>query len=148
MRLGVDIKGLRNLDRVLRSLPERVRKRVLGAASLEMAKVARGTARRLHRPNVRTGRLMRSIVAKRKRVKGPDGHSHSGAVLRAGAGWARHAHLVEFGTLNPDGSRRSRAFPFMRPALNKHHGRMLTAARGRIARLLPRAIAAAQRAGG
>ena len=147
MRADVDIKGLRNLDRTLRALPSRVRKRILGAASLEMAKVARKTARRLHRPNVRTGRLLRSIIAKRARVRGPDGESRSGAVLRAGAGWARHAHLVEFGTLNPDGSRRSRAFPFMRPALNRHHGRMLRAARGRIRRLLPRVIAAAQRGG-
>ena len=139
MDLDLDIKGLKNLDAVLRSLPDRVRKRVLGAATLEMAKVARGTARRLHRPNVRTGRLMRSIIAKKKRVKGT-----SGAVLKAGAGWARHAHLVEFGTTNPDGTRRSRAFPFMRPAIHRHHDRMLKAARGRIRRILPRVLAAAR----
>ena len=133
---GVKMKGLRNLDRTLRSLPDKVRRKALGAASLEMARVARHTARRLVR--VRTGRLKRSIVAKRKRVRGKDGRIHAGAVLKAGARWAAHASLIEYGT------RRARAFPFIRPATRLHHGRMIRAARGRIARLLPRMIRQAQ----
>ena len=130
-------RGLRNLDATLRGLPERVRKRVLGAASLEMARVARHTARRI--VQVKTGRLKRSIVAKRKRVRGHDGRPGAGAVLKAGARWAAHAPLIEYGTS------RARAFPFLRPAIHRHHGRMITAARGRIARLLPRVVAAARK---
>ena len=131
---------LGDLDATLRALPVRVRKRLLGAASLEMAKVGLHTARRLVR--VRTGRLKRSIVAKRKRVRGPGGAMQGGAVLRAGARWAAHATLIEYGTS------RARAFPFVRPAVERHHRRMLRAARGRIRRILPRVVAAAKRRGG
>ena len=133
-------RTLANLDATLKRLPGRVRGRILGAASLAMAKVGMHTARRLVR--VKTGRLKRSIRVARKRVRGPEGYT-KGAVLRAGARWAAHAHLIEYGTRNPDGSQRTREFPFIRPAVKRHHGRMIRAARGRIARLLPRAVKAA-----
>ena len=135
------VRGVRSLDATLRALPVRVRGRILGAASLAMAKVGRHTARKLVR--VKTGRLKRSIRVQRKMVPGPGGHKRKGAVLRAGAAWARHAHLIEFGSENVRTGRRNRAFPFVRPAVRRHHGRMIRAARGRIARLLPRAVKAA-----
>ena len=137
------LRDLKKLQGTLNDLPEQARTRILGAAALEMAKVAKGTARRIVR--VRTGRLKRSITVKRMVVRGPDGSKRKGARLKAGAGWARHAHLIEYGWTDRRTGKRAGPFPFIRPALEQHQGRMIKAAKGRVQRLLPRAVKAAKR---
>ena len=141
----VKFKGLTKLDKTLERLPAKVKQRLIGAASLEMAKVARHTARRL--VPVRTGKLKRSIRVRRKVVKGPDGVRRRGAQLQAGARWASHASLQEYGFRHFRSGKMVKAQPYVRPALRKHRGRMLRAAQGRISRLLPRAVKAAQSGG-
>ena len=137
-----NIRGTRELRKTLDALPDRVRTRILGAMAFEMAKVAKRTARRL--VPVRTGRLRRSIMAKRMVVRGPDGQKRKGARLKAGANWAAHASLIEYGFQSRSGSAVG-PFPYIRPALERHHSRMIRAATGRARRLLPRAVKAARR---
>lgn len=104
----IDISGAREIEQVLKQLPPRVAKQVversLRAGARVIVKEARAKVRR------RTGMLAKSIaVAKTKR-------GDRGGAGRIFIGFrpphSRRAHLTEYGT------RHSRAFPFMRPAID------------------------------
>lgn len=98
------ILGLRGLDKALRALEPKLARQQLGNAVAAGARVVRDEAKA--RVPIETGLLKESIVVRRPR--GTLGQAVVGFLSPV----SRRAHLTEFGTS------RSRAKPFMRPALD------------------------------
>lgn len=125
MEMDVDIGGIEDINRALQALPGLMAARVQGDGLIAAARVARGHAQSL--VPVRTGALKKSLRARRraqtietltgrKRVPG------AAAQLVAGGKGARHAALVEYGTI------RAAAQPYLEPALLATRSTQLRAA--------------------
>jgi HK97 gp10 family phage protein len=112
MQIDFNITGLKEINALLKELPEKAQERVIKSAVRSGAQVVRKEAKRLVPKD--TGELERSIKVQAGRPrskskitfrvgfeKTPDGRSPS-----------RRAHLTEFGTSTQP------AQPFMRPALD------------------------------
>lgn len=125
MDLEFNLFGEKELEQVFEALPERMQKNVLTSALRGGASVISKAAKANIKSDgtVRTGLLHKSITVKVKRYT-------SAGVVYAAVGPSRtvvgttekgrriapanYAHLVEFGTI------RSRAQPFLRPALDRN----------------------------
>ncbi len=125
MEMDIDIEGVDELNRALRALPELLAVRVQGDGLIAAARVVRDEAKTL--VPVKTGSLRDSIRASRRaqtvdtfrgRKRVPGG----AAQVRAGGKGARHAWLVEFGTV------KTAAHPYLEPALNGNRSRLLRVA--------------------
>ena len=111
----VELEGVEQLERAIRQLPEGLVVRVYGDATAAMARVVARTAR--SEVPVVTGALRNSIRVRRvgeryrgRRIPG------AAANLFVGGPGARHAHLVELGTI------RAAANPFLQRSLDKRIG--------------------------
>lgn len=113
--------------KALERLPEALARHVQGGGALEVAKIIRKSARTL--VPVKTGALKKSIrvrqVSQKIQIKilGPPvrvPRSASQALAGNQAG-AFHGHFVEYGTI------RSRAQPFLEPAVRTNHSQFLRA---------------------
>ena len=102
--------GLALLEDAINQLPEGLVFRVYGPACRAMARVVAKEARALVR--VRTGALRRSIRVRTVTERYGSRRVPSAQVLAGGTG-ARHAHLIELGTVNAP------AYPFLRPAIDR-----------------------------
>ena len=125
MEMSFEMEGMEELLRAMAALPGLVAERVYGDGMQAASKVVRDEAKRL--VPVRTGALRDSIRARRRvgyvetftgRKRVPGG----AAQVFAGGSGARHAVLVEYGTVHDP------AKPFLEPALLSDRNRQLTAA--------------------
>lgn len=109
----VKITGLKELARVLETLPEDVRDKAMNKGTLEGAKMIRDTAISL--APYRTGKLRENIVARKRKDTIFDAE-HQVLVRAIGKADnpknAFYAYFVEFGTS------KSAPAPFMRPAVD------------------------------
>jgi HK97 gp10 family phage protein len=123
----MELKGAKELEAALLALPKRVRKAAIRRALIKSAMPIAQHARALVKANsTRTGRLERVInvattLSRRQRRSRARGADRKAVEVFLGAGPARQAHLIEFGTgprVHKDGSSTGavRAEPFMRPA--------------------------------
>ena len=109
----VEIKGLKEVNRALKVLPERVQKNILTAGVRAVASDFAKSAKRL--APVDSGDLKKSIKVKKRRSK-----NRSYVRFTVGVDKTKfhvfYGHMIEFGTANIP------AQPFMRPAFeqNKH----------------------------
>ena len=97
----VEVEGLKELESLLKKLPDRVALNALNSGMRAGARVIAKEARSL--VPVRTGRLKKAITVRKKRKPG---------YFTAGAEGVPYAHLVEFGTVDWIGR------PFLRPAFD------------------------------
>ena len=122
-----EMHGDEEFAKALEQLPEALARHVQGGGALEVAKLIRKAARNL--VPVDTGALKRSIrvrqVSQKIQIKLlgaptriPRSASQTLAGNRAGA---FHGHLVEYGTI------KSRAQPFLEPAVRTSHSQFLRA---------------------
>jgi HK97 gp10 family phage protein len=116
-RVEFQIKGAKEMERLLEELGPRVASRLGDRALRAAARVIIREAKRL--VPVRTGALRRSIVG----VSSSRGRAANQRLVQIGfkPPVSRRAHLTEFGT------RHSAQRPFMRPALDSKHSAALTA---------------------
>lgn len=131
MNLLQNISGLKEIEEVLKKLPENMAKRAtygaLRAGAAVIAKAARAKVKA--NPSIDSGLLEKNITsrARRRSKKGSAVvsvgiHRKAAQVVRKGRKKpvkvvpSRYAHLVEFGTEH------SPAEPFMRPALDEQVG--------------------------
>lgn len=106
------LKGAREMEKVLRAMPKAVAQAETERAMIFAAKPLRDEAKRLVRKGA-TGDLERSITLSRtKRAQGRRRRLAGVIFLGFKRPESRRAHLTEFGT------RFARAFPFLRPALD------------------------------
>lgn len=114
----VRISGLAEVEKVLRALPRAVAQSEIEKALAFGAIPIRDEAKRLVQK--RSGELRDAIRISRTK-RGPRRRVRRGGVIFLGFSQpaSRRAHLTEFGT------RHSRAFPFMRPALATKFGAFL-----------------------
>ena len=119
------VTGVKELQKVLKRLPDRVARKVVAGALRSGATVIRREARRL--APVDTGLLRKSLII--KRPKGPAARRN--VVLIGTSRKAPHGHLFEFGTV------RMAARPFLRPAIEGKHGEALA----RMGQMLGRGVA-------
>ena len=125
MEIALSISGLDEAIRVMERLPGLLSERIQGDGLIAAARVVRDQAKA--RVPVRTGALRRSIRALRRSgnvetsggVQRVPGQS---ARVRAGGPGARHAFLVEGGTVH------SRAQPYLAPALTSTQSQQISAA--------------------
>lgn len=103
---------LRSLEEALEAVDQLVASRVRGDGCAAMARVAAKAARQY--VPVKTGALKRSIRVRRTtdRSRGVK-LRNAAANLFAGGKGARHAHLIELGTV------RAAAIPYLAPAITK-----------------------------
>lgn len=113
----ISVTGLKEIDKVLRGLPVQLQDRVLKTAHADAAKPLISAAKSI--VHVKTGNLQKSIGVVRTSLKktGEVGLVQVGP-RRGGGNKGYHAHLIEYGKTNRDGTR-SRKFPFMEPAFNQ-----------------------------
>ena len=123
-----EIKGAAEMARVLRALPGKIGDRLLANAVRAGGRVILKEAKR--RVPVKTGRLRDSLVVKKDRTRPGVVVVHVGATYAA-----RHAHLVEFGTVH------SAARPFLRPAFDETAGEALAKIGDTLGRGIERAAA-------
>ena len=122
-----ELHGAEDFVKAIEKMPEALARHVQGGGALEVAKIIRKAARNL--VPVDTGALKRSIrvrqVSQKIQVKllgGPTRIPRSASQALAGnQKGAFHGHLVEFGTI------RSRAQPFLEPAVRSNHNQFLRA---------------------
>lgn len=112
VRRKIELHGAKELDAVLRQLPDRVERQVLGAgirsgATLVRREIMRDAPRGSEPPHPKYGRLVTNIAVSKRQVRpGAVGYTvHSGRAF-----WAR---FLEFGT------RFMAARPFFRPAFDR-----------------------------
>lgn len=112
------IQGARELDKVLKKLPERVARTVVRGAVRKAAKVVEAEMR-ARAPVGPTGNLKASIG--QIGVRQPDKRKvvRTVGALKRGGRKGYHAHLVEFGTV------KTPARPFIRPAFDRTKGEAL-----------------------
>lgn len=115
-----EVKGLRELGESLKKLDRDMAEKLSWQATGAAASVVKKRAQRniQSSPSVRTGRLLRSVIAKRL-PKSQTEYTAEHIVTVRGRGnrsskvGASHAHFVEFGTINMPPE------PFLRPALEQ-----------------------------
>jgi len=105
------IQGAKELDRVLKRLPERVARNVLRGAVRKGAKVIEDEIRR-RTPVGATGNLKASITQRGVRQVDKRTLTRQVGSFKGGKFKGYHAHLVEFGTVKMS------ARPFIRPAID------------------------------
>lgn len=127
---GFKIEGARELDAVLKRLPDKISEKVLVAAVRAGATVVAKDMKR--RVRVRFGKLRDSIVV-RKAPRKKYGRRKGLVVIGFLKPTSRRAHLIEFGT------RHSPAFPFIRPALAANGGEAIDTIGHKLARDVDRA---------
>ncbi len=112
------MSGVRELDKLLKKLPERVARNVVRGAVRKAGKVVE-TEMRTRAPVGPTGNLKASIG--QIGVRQPDKRKvvRTVGALRGGGFKGYHAHLVEFGTVKMP------ARPFIRPAWDQTQGEAL-----------------------
>jgi HK97 gp10 family phage protein len=119
-KVRMRIKGVEELIANLRAIDDTLKKKALQKGVTAGSKiVARSASARVHR---RSGQLAKSIGAKVKTYRGSGkvvgiiGPRQDFKIMYHGkpVDPVRYAHLVEYGTV------RSRAFPFLRPALDEN----------------------------
>ena len=142
-----DLRGAKELERMLKDFPKKIQETVLDASVRAGASLIRKEARKNLRQNrsIKSGRLYKSF--KTAKIRGTHGHFRIFTDRTA-----PHAHLVEFGTaprrleephvveLSPGvwatvthtGS--APAKPFMRPVLDEHQREILRAIATRMAK--------------
>jgi len=123
--IDVKVGGFDELERQLLALPGLMADRIMGDGLAAAGRVVRNEARLL--VPVDTGALQRSLRTRRRAtyVNLPTGRVRvpgSGARTLAGGAGARHAYLVEHGTV------KNRPKPYLLPALISTQGRQLGAA--------------------
>ena len=141
--LGLNVKGIEALKKTLKGLPGEVEDKAVQAGSLRMAGVVARQARKNHRPNVRTGRLIRSIRTRKGVVRPDDGGRTKGAKVVAGSKLVVYAPYIEFGKPG-----KAKAFPFLRPAFRTGQQRQVEEFGAGVKRGLVLAARAAKRKGG
>lgn len=123
MSVKLSVTGLKEIDSVLKGLPNQLQDRVLKNAHADAAKVlirdAQATA-----PMGKTGNLKKSIGVERISIK----KTNELGLIRVGprrkGGYKGfHGHLVEFGKTNRDGTR-SKANPFFEQSYNRTKGQL------------------------
>ena len=124
MEMEVQIKGMDEL-------PGLVAERVQGDGLSAMARVVRDEAKQT--VPVKTGKLRDSIRARRRAAKVDTGRGvkrvpGAAAQTLAGGPGARHAHLIELGTV------KAAARPYLEPALLATQDKQLSAAAAAMAR--------------
>lgn len=115
------VKGLRELERKLRKLPDKLAGQALNFALRKAAKPVQDEAMRLV-PR-KSGVLQRSIVIRKQRSSNPRNHAQMNVGVRKNAksgGDPYYWRFVEFGFTKRDGSFYP-ARPFLRPALERTH---------------------------
>lgn len=119
--VSISVTGVKEIDAVLKGLPLQFQDRVLKAAHADAAKPLITAAQGLA-PVGKTGNLKRSIGVERISLKKTNevGLVRVGPRRRGGyKGF--HAHLIEFGKTNRDGSK-TNPKPFMEPAFQQTKG--------------------------
>ena len=125
MEMQVDFSGLEEAIKNIEALPGLLGTQVYGDGMLAAAKVAAAESKAL--VPVSTGALRDSIRARKRSAvvhtsKGRRKTSGAAAQVVAGGSGARHAFLVEYGTV------RAPAHPYLEPALHGSTSRLLAAA--------------------
>ena len=120
---NLEIKGLDEIERRLQRLPEKLRRKSIKKVMTDSAETIRSEAARRCRKNPKgptwpkTGHLA-DAVAQKVSVKA----EKSTAKIGIDYSKAHHGHLVEFGhrivVHKKDTGKRTRKFPFMRPAFD------------------------------
>ena len=115
-----EMKGLDELDRAVKKLPEKIQKRVLIGALRAGGRVIQKEAKA--RAPVKSGNLKRniSVVAGKSKKSAPIGQVQA-EVFVATTPKAWYSHLIEFGTKHIS------AKPFLRPAFDTTHQEVLNA---------------------
>ena len=149
MEMDIRVEGFEQVLKAINSLPGLLAERVTGNGLLAAARVVRDQAKAL--VPVRSGALQGSIrtvrrsqyvyvsSGARRRVPG------AAAQVVAGGKGARHVNLIEYGTV------RSKARPFLEPALVANTSRQLSVAVAAMARSfvkIGRDLAAGRSTGG
>jgi hypothetical protein len=121
MSNGISISGIKEIDQVLRGLPQQLTHQILGTAHADAAKPLISLASQ--KAPFRTGNLSRSIGAKKSNLKkvGILGLVQVGP-LRGGNKKGYHGHLIEYGhRLVKRGRQIGYVIgkPFMEPSFNQ-----------------------------
>jgi HK97 gp10 family phage protein len=116
--VSISVTGVKEIDAFLKGLPLQFQDRILKAAHADAAKPLVSAAQSLA-PLGKTGNLRRSIGVERISLK----KTNEVGLVRVGprrkSGYKGfHAHLIEYGKTNRDGSR-TNPQPFMEPAFNQ-----------------------------
>jgi HK97 gp10 family phage protein len=124
MSVKLSITGFKEIDSVLKGLPNQLQDRVLKNAHADAAKVLVRDAQ--NSAPVKTGNLRKSIGVERISIK----KTNSVGLVRIGprrkGGFKGfHGHLVEFGKTNRDGTR-SKANPFFEQSYNRTKAQLET----------------------
>jgi len=145
--VGIEFKGLKELNRAIQRLPEELQKRAYRSVITTGARVIASHARK-NISTERTGLLKKSIGVKAIVSKG----ANSGALAIIGPKRrvqgeykgkrvipANYSHLVEYGTSH------SAAKPFIRPAIDSSGSKVMTKMAAGLNRFMTRAVASARR---
>ena len=131
MSVRISVTGIAEVDNLLRSLPNQVNHRIMGAAHLDAAKPLIDAAQNIvagRDKTTNTGRLEQSIggIKISQRKSGEVGMVHIGPRRKKGIYYGFHGHLVEYGhrlvSSKKSGKRVIgfvRPYPFMKPAFDK-----------------------------
>lgn len=130
-RKPMRIEGAKELDRVLKRLPKKIRGKVLRQALMAGARVIRKAMRQ--RAPVRTGKLQMSIAARRDRGAERGGASVAVKVGPLGRGF--YGMFIEFGTS------RQPARPWARPAFEESKNEALDKTGGQLGKAIEREAA-------
>ena len=122
MELGLNVKGIEALRKTVADLPKEAEDKVVQDGSVAMAEIVARTAKAS--VQVKSGRL-RNTIRVRKGVVRTGGVKTKGGKVAAGGKGVIYAPFIEFGIPG-----KAKAFPFIRPALDKHREQQ-TAAFGR-----------------
>lgn len=114
----MSVTGFKEIDSVLKGLPNQLQDRVLKTAHADAAKPLIEAAKRIV-PVGKTGNLKDSIGVERIALKKTNvvGLVQVGPRRRRGKK-GFHGHLIEYGKTNRDGSK-TKPQPFMEPAFNQ-----------------------------
>ena len=127
---NLEIKGLDEIERRLQQLPEKLRRKSIRKVMTESAEIIRSeAARRCRRnpkgPTWRKSGHLADAIARKVTVRAEASTAKIGIDYTK----AHHGHLVEFGhrvvVHKKDTGKRTRKFPFMRPAFDGQGDRAL-----------------------
>ncbi len=125
MSVKLSVTGFKEIDSVLKGLPNQLQDRVLKNAHADAAKVLVNAAKAIV-PVGKTGNLKASIGVERIALKKAN---VVGLVTvgprRKGGSKGFHGHLIEFGKTNADGTK-TNPQPFMEPAFNQTKAQLET----------------------
>lgn len=124
-----EVKGLKELERELLQLPDKIARRSLARAAAAGARMVRDKARENARAIglVDKGRLVKSIRVKKKKTRDWRTTQIYG-IGHGGKGW--YGRLYEYGFKTPVGERKHR--PHIRPALDENAEQVAQAVKDRL----------------